>query len=247
MTRPKENVLARLKEQMGFLRTSLCAFYGGNFAESVRIATIIRTLVHESGRSKPLLKQAQPNGLDLPILDHVGEWPGEKAIFRFAVSVRMGATIAPAVDLASTHYKLSTIGTWWNEEVFTFQSQLGRQLIYTRHKVILILANKEGGAHVDEHEDPDYARLLTDSPLSFTSYGFPIETPDLARFLTAQSGTEMLDCLRRNFLPDEDVPSKWEHGGDSRVNQYYMDQISLIPRLVVPAFPVPEIHVKKRS
>ena len=125
MTRPKENVLARLKEQMGFLRTSLCAFYGGNFAESVRIATIIRTLVHESGRSKPLLKQVQPNGLDLPILDHVGEWPGEKAIFRFAVSVRMGATIAPAVDLASTHYKPSTIGAWWNEEVFTFQSQLG--------------------------------------------------------------------------------------------------------------------------
>jgi hypothetical protein len=66
---------------------------------------------------------------------------------------------------------------------------------------------------VDENEDPDYARLLTDLPLSFDHYGFPIETPDLARFLTAQSGAEMLEALKRNFFPDEDVPLKWEHGG----------------------------------
>ncbi len=231
---------------MGFLRTSLCAFYEGNFAESVRIATIIRTLVYEGGTNKPLLKQAQPNGLDLPILEHAGERPGEKAIFSFAVSARIGATIAPAVDLASSHHELSSVDAWWNAEVFTFQSRLGRQLVYTRKKVVLILANKEGGAHVDEQEDPDYARLLRDLPLSFAHFGFPIETPDLARFLTAQSGVEMLECLKRNFFPDEDVPLKWEYGGDSQVTQCYMDQISLIPRLVVPAFPQAEFRITKR-
>lgn len=246
MARPKENILAKLEEQMQFLRTSLYSFYDGEFAESLRIATTIRVLVHETGVSKPLLKQAQPNGLDLPILDHAGERPDEKAIFRFAVSTRLGPTIAPAVDLGSSHYALSTVGAWWNAEVFTFQSQLGRQLVYTRKKVILILANKEGGAHVDENEDPDYARLLTDLPLSFAHYGFPIETPDLARFLTAQSGAEMLEALKRSFFPGEHVPLRWEHGGDSRVNQYYMDQISLIPRLVMPAFPQGEIKITKR-
>src|SRR6266481_5878797 len=92
MPRPKENVHARLKEQMDFLLTSLRAFYDGNFAESVRIATAIRVLVHESGRSKPLLTQAQPNGLDLPILEHVGEWPAQVEIFSFAVSIRLGCS-----------------------------------------------------------------------------------------------------------------------------------------------------------
>ncbi len=246
MARPKENVLAKLKEQMQFLRTSLCAFYEGEFAESVRIATIIRVLVHETSRSKPLLRQAQPNGLDLPILNHASERPDEKAVFRFAVSARIGPTIAPAVDLGSSHYVVTTVGTWWNAEVFTFQTKLGRQLVYTRKDVILILANKEGGAHVDEYEDPDYTRLLTDLPLSFDLCGLPIETPDLVRYLTAQSGVEMLESLKRNFFPDEDVPLKWEHGGDSRVNQYYMDQISLIPRLVIPAFPQGEIKITKR-
>ncbi|SRR5260370_5136300 len=247
MVRPKEKILAKLKEQVAFLRTSLRAFYAGDLAESVRIATIIRVLVHETGMSKPLLKQAKPNGLELPILEHVGEWPGEEQIFSFAVSVRMGSTIAPAVDLGSTHHTLSSVGAWWNRTVFTFQSRVGTQLIYTRKQVVLILSDKEGGAHVDPTEDPNYARLLTDLPLSFADYGLEVETPDLARFLTAQSGVEMLECLKRNFFPDEDVPLKWEFGVAPPVAQY-MDQISLIAQsLVVPPFPRAEIRFTKRD
>jgi hypothetical protein len=246
MVRPKENIQAKLKEQMEFLRLSLLAFYAGNFAESARIATAIRVLVHESGMSKPLLKQAKSCGLELPILEHVGEREGQEAIFGFAVSVRMGPTIAPAVDLGSSHHSLSTVGAWWNRTVFTFRSRVGTQLIYRRKHVVLILANKEGGAHVDPNEDPDYERLLTDLPLSFADYGVPVETPDLARFLTAQSGVQMLECLRRNFFPDEKVPAKWEYGVAPPVAQY-MDQISLTERLVVPPFPMGEIRVTKRE
>jgi hypothetical protein len=245
MARPKENILARLKEQMEFLRTSLRAFYAGNFAESVRIATIIRVLVHESPASKPLLNMAQPDGLDLPILDHAGEWPGADVILGFAVSVRLGPTIAPAVDLGSSHYIVSSVCAWWNRVVFTFPSRIGTQLTYRRKQVVLILANKEGGTHVDPNEDPDYARLLTDLPLSFADYGFQTETPDLARFLTAQSGVEMLECLKRNFSPDQEVPLKWEFGVAPLIAQY-MDQISLTRGLVVPAFPKAEIRVTKR-
>src|SRR6266478_10067419 len=108
IVRPKENVLAKLREQMEFLRTSLRAFYAGDFAESVRIATVLRVLAHESGMSKPLLKQAKPNGLELPILEHVGERDGQDAIFSFAVTVRLGPTVAPAVDLDSSHHMLSS-------------------------------------------------------------------------------------------------------------------------------------------
>jgi len=244
--RPKENVLAKLREQMEFLRTSLRAFYAGDFAESVRIATVIRVLVHESGMSKPLLKQAKPNGLELPILEHAGDWSSQEAIFSFAVSVRLGSTIAPAVDLGSSHHTLSSVGAWWNRTVFTFQSRVGTQLFYRRKQVVLILSNKEGGAHLDQNEDPDYARLLTDLPLSFADYGVLVETPDLARFLTAQSGVEMLECLKRNFFPDEQVPLKWEFGVAPPVAQY-MDQISLTERLVAPAFPMGEIRVTKRD
>jgi len=246
MARAKEDILAKLREQMEFLLSSLRSFYAGEFAESVRIATILRVLVYESGMCKPLLKQARPNGLELPILENVGEWPGQEQIFSFAVGVRMGPTIAPAVDLGSSHYALSNVGAWWSRTVFTFQSRLGTQLDYRRKRVTLILANKEGGAHVDENEDPDYARLLTDLPLSFNVSGFQIETPDLARFLTAQSGVEMLECLKRNFFPNEEVPLKWEYGVPPQVAQY-MEQISVTHSVVVPAFPRTEARITRRN
>ena len=222
------------------------AFYEGNFAESVRIATTIRVLVHETGRSKPLLVQAMPSGLELPILDHARQKAENEQILGFAVSVRLGSTMAPAVDLGSSHYSLSSLGVWWNRTVFTFPSQFGTQLVYRRKQVILILANKEGGAHIDENEDPDYRRLMTDSPLSFAVSGVRLETPDLARFLTAQSGVEMLDCLKRNFFPDEEVPVKWECGVVPPVAQY-MDSISLTESILDPVFPRAKVHVTKRN
>lgn len=246
MARAKADILAKLREQMGFLHSSVRAFYEGNFAESVRIATTIRVLVHETGRSKPLLVQAMPSGLELPILDHARQKTENEQILGFAVSVRLGSTLAPAVDLGSSHYSLSSLGVWWNRTVFTLPSQFGTQLVYRRKQVILILANKEGGAHVDENEDPDYRRLMTDLPLSFTVSGVRLETPDLARFLTAQSGVEMLDCLKRNVFPDEEVPVKWEFGVALPVAQY-MDSISLTPSFIDPVFPRAEVHVTKRN
>jgi hypothetical protein len=58
------------------------------------------------------------------------------------------------------------------------------------------------------NRSPDYRRLITDAPLSFAVSGVLLETPDLAKFLAAQSGVEMLDCLKRNFFPDVEVPFK---------------------------------------
>ncbi len=234
---------------MDLLQASVHAFYQGNFAESLRIATTVRVLVHETGRNKPLLKQARPDGLDLEIPEHVGEAsPGQEEIMRFAVSVRLGPgpAIAPAVDLRSSHYSLSSVGSWWSRTVFTFPSRVGTQVVYTRKQVVLILANREGGAHVDPDEDPDYSRLLTDQPLAFVFGGVQIDTPDLARFLAAQSGVEMLECLKRNFFPDCDVPSKWECGAAPPI-AVYLDQISLTFMRVVPAFPRAEMQITKRD
>lgn len=130
--------------------------------------------------------------------------------------------------------------------MFVFPSKLGTQLIYRRKQVVLTLANKEGGAHVDENEDPNYRRLLTDSPLSFGGPGLRLNTPDLARCMTAQSGVEILDCLRRNFFPDEEAALKWEFGVAPQVAQY-MDRISLTPQVIDPVFLRGEVHVTRRN
>jgi hypothetical protein len=109
-----------------------------------------------------------------------------------------------------------------------------------------MLANREGGAHVDPNENPDYVRLLDDLPLGFAANGIKIETPNLPRFLTAQSGVEMLDCLKRNFFPQDDVPLKWECGTAPPVATY-LDEISAeVKTWVVPAFSRAEVDVTRR-
>ena len=87
---------------------------------------------------------------------------------------------------------------------------------------------------------------MTDLPLSFGFSGVQLEVPDLARFLTAQSGVEILDCLKRNFFTDEEIPLKWEFGVAPRIAQY-LDRISVRPGVIAPVFPGAEFHVTNRN
>ena len=130
--------------------------------------------------------------------------------------------------------------------VFSFPTSVGPQAIYMRKDIVLILANKEGGAHVDQHDDPNYVRLLTNEKLKFSFEGAEVETPDLARFLTAQSGVEMLECIKRNFFPDYEMPSKWEYGVAPPIARY-MDSIALIGQRVIRPFPTGELRVTRRD
>jgi hypothetical protein len=237
--RSKEDFLVRLREQAEFLLTSARGFYAGNYAESVRIATALRVLVYETSQSKSLLRSIQPNGLDLSILNHVADIPPGEEVFNFAVSIRVdGLAVFPSVDLTSAHYSLCAIGAWWDRRVFSFWStgkqELSVPVVFTRKQIIRILANKEGGTHVDPTVDSAYARLLTDQPLQFEVQGVPVATPDLARFLAAQSGVEMLDCLKRHFFPDLDVAQKW-NVGTLPTAWIAMDQISGRVATVIPA------------
>lgn len=252
MKRSKEQFLAKLREQADFLLASAHRFYDeGVFAESMRIATHIRTLVHETGNSKPLLKEVQSNGLDLSILDHAGKVSGEE-VFNFAVGIRVdrGVAVFPSVDLQSAHYTPCVIGAWWNRPVFSFWSNarqgLSTWMVYTRKQIVLILANKEGGAHVDPKMDPAYVKLLTDQPLGFEYQGVPIETPDLAKFLTAQSGVEMLESLKQNFFSDLDVRPKWDVGTVPPMS-ISVDQMSgVIARVTPPGFRNPRTTIIKK-
>ena len=108
-----------------------------------------------------------------------------------------------------------------------------------------MLANREGGAHVDPNENPDYVRLLKDMPLGLAANGIRIQAPDLARFVTAQAGVEILDCLKRNFFAQAEVPLKWECG-IAPSPAVYLDEISAVGTWVSLAFPQAEMHITRR-
>lgn len=88
--------------------------------------------------------------------------------------------------------------------------------------------------------------MLTDQPLHFEFDGIAVKTPDLAKFLTAQSDVEMLECLRRNFFSDLDVPPKWDVGIVPPIS-VTMDHFSgTVVRVLPPTLPGPQVRITKR-
>jgi hypothetical protein len=59
MKQSSEDLVAHLKDQVGFLRASGAAYDAGQHSEAKRLASTIRLLVHDTSRSTSLLRQLE--------------------------------------------------------------------------------------------------------------------------------------------------------------------------------------------
>lgn len=191
--------IEKLREQKGFLERSLADFLNGHTEEAVRIATSIRVLVHE-GRGKPLLKSFKPNYFDLPILDNAVAQPpnGGKILVRFAPVMISKHGVQPITDLSNTEE--TPLGKWWERPCIIATTPEGRSIHFSRREIILTLADKEGGAHVDEELPEDYKRYIVNAEITTFSSTLEIGTVQQARFVAAESASHMIDFLKR-ILP----------------------------------------------
>ena len=194
----------KLKEQYGFLKRSIDSFMEGHISEALRIATTLRVLVHETGSSTPLLKQLNPSYRQLTIVDTPPPGParpGGVVLFFIGVGVAMSEKgVRPIIDLQNglPTQQLVSIDNWWNQIMLIF-SDAGQRIVFTRRQLLLTLANKEGGAHVDTNLPAPYEKFVLESPLKFAVNGVMTDTVNLARFAAVQSAAQMNDCLERHF------------------------------------------------
>ena len=83
-----------------------------------------------------------------------------------------------------------------------FPAPAGQTVVFTRKGLILTLANKEGGAHIDEVSD-DYRRYILERafPIQFSVNGKDLitDTVHLARYAAAEAGCMLLHALPRKF------------------------------------------------
>lgn len=109
----------KFEEQRHLLRTAITAMGAGDLVQALHVATIIRTLVHEAG-GKPLLKNLDPNYLELPILDRTMAPPrdlgnGRRSItFTCPISAKLSApagTVSLVTELDSGAYSQSKLGS----------------------------------------------------------------------------------------------------------------------------------------
>jgi len=199
----KKFLREKLEEQRHLLRKSIKEFAKGDLAEAVRIAIGMRILVHETSSSKPLLKQLSTNYLELQILDRAlakeGPLPpGTQSIVIMSVPISVkitndGIFLNPDLDVEA--YVPSLLGKWWTRSCLLLPGLGG----FSRKEIVLGLADKEGGAHVDVNLPERYQQLLASKQLQIGWGKDEVSPLNLSRFMTAQAAVELLDCLNMNF------------------------------------------------
>lgn len=168
MDQDRQQLQEYLREQVGFLRKNGAAFDGGDVAEAKQMATTIRTLVHEFGRSKSLLRQLKVKE-KLRFIDSSSQRPrGAAVVFGSGLAV-----IRTDFDAVTTTYAAPLEGRarrapllfdpWWSQRVLDDQEDKR----FSRKDLVLGLAHKEGGAHVDLDMNRAYERLVRSNSLGW--------------------------------------------------------------------------------
>lgn len=214
-----------LRQQVAFLRRSAATYDQGATEEAFRLAATVRLLCHDTASSKSLLGQLGllPNrlrfvntALRLPTLP-----PGGFVISAGLCTVRVDfdtATGTPTPlldDLDPDRINPAQVfEQWWSTRFLTNESPLRgerRAFTHSRRSVVLGMANKDGGAHVDPELPDDYRALVEhDGVVGWVINGQPYSIRQRA-FLTAwmrQIAHEVQRTLERDFRTEAILESR---------------------------------------
>lgn len=197
----KNELLDHLKNQINFLRHAADRFDKGDQTEALIMATHIRTLLHDTKNSKSLLGQLDKKGIlfhDMAsdfdpnnLLPHHGLIQIEVGTKR--VGFHAGLDNVPPFKLN----RKVPFDSWWNKVILT-DKERNR---FTRKDIVLFVANKDGGAHIDPSLDEIFAKLSRLNSMEWrkveNGVDSPFERPDYPS--VRQMAHEVLKTLKDEF------------------------------------------------
>ncbi len=156
VTLTADELRRHLDEQFGFLVTSSKLYDRGDVAEAKRLAVSIRVLLHDTRKSSSLLNQLGMKSA--MFVDTASEHPQPEIKTSYAGLV--GMFLGPGSSKYRPHLDSAVRGAlpfeqWWNAPIII--DSLQREI--TRCRLILAVADRDGGAHVDPEIDDIYADL----------------------------------------------------------------------------------------
>ena len=212
--RTRDELIALYNEQWSFLRRSADEFDRGDTSEAKRLASTMRLLLHDTKNSHSLVAQI---GLkEALFFDTATDILSANLASTFGlVQVRFvngRADYVPRLDrMGETGIWMIPFEYWWTKPVIFVPGEF--QL--TRAELVLIMADQDGGAHVDPGVDERYYRLRSEAALNWsmvTEFGSEALL-NLERASIRQIAHEVMTSLivpRRvvpNDMPAE--PSQW--------------------------------------
>lgn len=192
----EEDFKALLKQQIELLLRSCQSFDDGLRIEAKNMAIRLRVILYDKGRNISLLTHlgkknilfydsTHDEGLLTPFMSFIG--------IKISSS---GTEYFPLLDeipeLRSN--KKVNFEEWWNKEVLKGP--------FTREDLILNIAHKDGGAHVDSNLDKKYADLSRNNSMGWEHHGYngEITTPEGIELVTLrQIAHEVLKSLKDEF------------------------------------------------
>jgi len=210
----EEELRAHFNEQINFLQSSAKLFDEGNQAEAKRLAATIRVLFHDTRTSISLLKQLNLLGgkfLSTNIPHSENNLLSHGGLVSIQISDRTVKTLAMLDDVPVK--RQLDFSDWWNEPIFIDSYKN----VLTRKELVLVVANQDGGSHVDPALDVIYSELSRNNSLNW----YKISNENVENLthpeLTAlrQIAHEVLKSLVSNFNQSPDIHNNFIIAGQT--------------------------------
>jgi hypothetical protein len=155
---------AELKKQIQYIKTSCREYDAGNLDEAIRIGTSLRIIFYKSKNSKPITEKL-PIELLLSTA-FVQDKNAIKGTLHALVYLQMSVGQPPKAEyvpnLSNTNKsRFISVAEWWEREPIYDFANTG---MVSRKRLVLIAANKDGGAHVDSTLPNEYERIKSGEP-----------------------------------------------------------------------------------
>jgi hypothetical protein len=189
-----------LKAQYDRLRDALDGYYTGKKKQVINVAAAIRVLVNDKTgtSSRSLLSRLNAAYWDLSIYDKLPPHPHAVLTIRTSIVFTGGGqtrTVRP--QFREGLYHLVPLSEWWTG---AYQA-LGDKWL-SKETIVRTVADKDGGAHVDDKVPQTYA-TLSEPPVRYGTEMIQGQLsfiqPNMAYDVAAQAGCELQDCLERHF------------------------------------------------
>ncbi|MEK7524718.1 MAG: hypothetical protein AAB588_06875 [Patescibacteria group bacterium] len=149
-----EELEGHLNEQIVFLKVSAEAYDKGFSGEAKRLAIALRILLHDTSSSRSLLGQlGRKNGM---FLDSSFPLPSNDSpiIASYAGLAVLGSKAMPKLEDRECE-TMKPFEEWWHRVVIIDNERNS----FTRESIVLNVADKDGGAHIDPSLNDAYMKL----------------------------------------------------------------------------------------
>lgn len=167
----QQDLERKLHEHIQLIEASLKNYDNGLEAESMRLATSIRVLVHDTNQSKSLLKHLNVKEkiayFDSVLINEFVAPKVKEALFpNFSHTFTNDTIKVSPVSFDKSKVLINNFENWWNGII----TKWNNNVVISRKELVLNIVNKDGGAHIDSDLKLgiQYANVTRGGHLHFT-------------------------------------------------------------------------------